>query len=125
MLRRTALATLVLLAVVSSATAAERAAAALARQAPTDRDQCQLLIALCHAAVVAGVRANETPWSSRTDTLIYSQEGKAALAVRDAQDAARVIEQRHGGGRLPCFDHPECRFLGKPTVTKTPPERSP
>ncbi len=125
MLRRTTLATLVLLAVVPPATAADSAAAALARQAPTDRDQCQLLLALCHAAVVAGVRANETPWSSRTDTLIYSQEGKAALAARDARDAARVIEQRHGGRRLPCFDHPDCRFLGKPTAEKAPPERTP
>jgi hypothetical protein len=101
----------------ASRAAGESAAAALAAQAPTDADQCELLRRLCHAAVVAGARATNTPWSSRTDTLIVSQEGKAGLAVRDARDAARVIEQRHGGRRLPCFDHPECRFLGPSTAT--------
>jgi hypothetical protein len=122
-MRRPLLALLALLALPHVSIAAESAAAAFARQAPTDRDQCQVLLALCHAAVVAGVRANATPWSNRTDTLIYSQEGKAGLAARDARDAARVIEQRHGGGRLPCFDHPECRFLGMP-ATSPPPGRT-
>jgi hypothetical protein len=117
---RTVLAILALLASLQPSTAEERAAAAFARQAPTDRDQCQVLVTLCHAAVVAGARASTTPWSSRTDNLIYSQDGKTALAVRDAHDAARVIEERHGGRRLPCFDHPECKFLGMP-ATEPPP----
>ena len=113
---------MLVLSTLQRVASAESAAAAFARQAPTDHDQCQVLLALCHAAVVAGARANDTPWSSRTDRLITKQEGQAALAVRDANDAARVIEERHGGGRLPCFDHPECRFLGKPSP-KAPPER--
>jgi len=124
MRRRTRLAILAFLALPHASTAADGAAAAFARQAPTDWDQCQVLLALCHAAVVAGVRAEGTPWSSRTDKLIYRQEGQAALAVRDANDAARVIEQRHGGRRLSCFDHPDCRFLGKPATTKAPPEKT-
>lgn len=108
------LAILPCLAAPRIATAAS-AAAAFAAQAPTDWDQCQVLLALCHAAVVAGVRADETPWSGRTDRLIARQEGQAALAARDARDAAKVIEQRHGGRRLPCFDARECRFLGMPS----------
>ena len=106
----------------ASSRAGESAAAALAAQAPTDADQCELLRRLCHAAVLAGARASDTPRTSRTDTLMVSQEGKAALAARDARDAARVIERRHDGRRLPCFDEPECRFLG-PSAASAPAKR--
>jgi hypothetical protein len=122
MRRLTAFAILTVLALPRASTAAESAAAALAAQAPTDWDQCQLLQALCHAAVVAVSRANGTPGTA--EILTFSQEGKAELAVRDARDAARVIEQRHGGKRLPCFDHPECAFLGKPGATAPPTKRT-
>ncbi len=105
---------------------AEGAAAAFAAQAPTDWDQCQVLLALCHAAVVAGARADGTPMSGRTDRLVTRQYGEAALAARDAHDAATVIEQRHGGRRLRCFDDPECRFLGMPSrEAPTPPRKKP
>jgi hypothetical protein len=116
-MRRPTLAMLALLTVPCGSAAEESAAAAFAAQAPTDWDQCQLLHALCHAAVVAVERANGTP--ATADVLSSVQEGKAALAIRDARDAARVIEQRHGGRRLPCFDDPECAFLGKPPTKST------
>ena len=90
---------------------AESAAAVMAAQAPTQRDQCRLLHELCHAAVLAMDRADVTPRSA--DVLVFSQTGKAGLAVADARDAARVIEGRNGG-RLPCPEDPECAFLRPP-----------
>ena len=64
-------------------------------------------------------RAEGTP--ANRDVLLFSQEGKAALAVRDAFEAAHVIEARHGGSRLPCFDDPECGFLGMPATDPSKP----
>jgi hypothetical protein len=115
MRRPASLAILTLLTLAASVTpaSAESAAAALAAQAPTVEDQCRLLHAVCHAAVVATGRVGTTPWSGVTDALIDQQTGKAALAIRDARDVARVIERRNGGRHLQCFDDPECTFLRK------------
>jgi hypothetical protein len=91
---------------------AESAAASFAEQAPTQADQCYILVELCHAANVAIDRTERTP--PGRDVLAFQQEGKAELAVDDALAAAEVIERRNGK-RLACFDDPECRgILPKP-----------
>jgi hypothetical protein len=99
---------LLLTVAASRARAAESAAVALAEQAPTVYDQCQLLVELCHGANVAIDRSGRT--NPSRDVLVFRQSGQAALAVDDARGAARVIERRNGK-RLRCFDDPECRGI--------------
>jgi len=80
-----------------------------AERLETEKEQCDMLLQLCHQATVALDSAELTPPSA--DVLASRNALKADLRVEDAVSAARVFLRKNGGRRLPCFDDPDCEFL--------------
>jgi hypothetical protein len=70
--------------------------------------RCNLLQALCHAAVVSIERAGSIPASR--DLLATRQDLRADQHVREAVVASEAIE-RKAGKRLACFDQDDCRVI--------------
>jgi hypothetical protein len=80
-----------------------------AERLETEKEQCQMLLQVCRQATQALEAAALTP--SSADVLATRNAAKADLHVQDAVSAARVFLRKNGGRRLPCFDHPDCKFL--------------
>ena len=80
-----------------------------AERLKTEKEQCQMLTALCRQATAELHNAGETPPSA--DVLATKNAGMAKLRVDDAVSAAQVFLRKNGGRRLQCFDDPSCRFL--------------
>jgi len=74
-----------------------------------EQAECSFLIGLCRQVNLARDAAVSTPPSA--DVLATRSAAMLDLRVRDAVDAARVIERKHDGKRPACFQDPRCRFL--------------
>jgi len=75
--------------------------------------ECWFLLNLCRGYHLAVERAQTTPLTGRGDVILFKQVGQAEMAKANARSAADAIREKHGGKRLPCFDEPECHFLGE------------
>jgi hypothetical protein len=71
--------------------------------------ECSFLVGLCKQVNLARDAAVSTPPSA--NVLATRSSVKLDMTVRDAVDAARVIERKHDGKRPACFQDPRCRFL--------------
>ena len=83
--------------------------ASIAAGLPDEAAECRFLLTLCRLGSQAIERAKNTP--SGSEPLDYKHQREADLQVRDANEAARTIAEKHGGKRLECFDDPACWFL--------------
>ena len=88
---------------------ASEGAAQWAERLDTEKEQCQMLLQLCHQATDALDSAALAPRGR--DVLASRNAGMANLRVEDAVSAARVFMRKNGGKRLSCFGAPDCRFL--------------
>ena len=96
-------------ALLSAPALASEGAAQWAERLDTEKEQCQMLLALCRQATDDLHDAASTP--PGRDVLATRNAAMANLRVEDAVSAARVFMRKNGGKRLPCFDAPVCRFL--------------
>ncbi len=97
--------------IVALVLAAWLVTAGVARASDDDatETECNFMVGLCRVATQALERARTTP--PEAETLAYKHQREAELNVRAAKDAARMIEERHGGKRPACFADPACSFL--------------
>ena len=101
--------TLLLLVLGAAVAFGASGAADVAARLQGEAAECRFLLNLCQQATDAQRRALLTPPSA--DMLSTRAALEANLRVQDAVDAARVIEQKHGGKAPACFQSPEYGFL--------------